>query len=355
MTKEKEILGGGQCPDASTLLKYLKGVLDPVASNGVTAHVHDCPFCTDALEGIGSLPAPESLLQIKQELDARIDGRTRKNKTVFWYVAAAALIIALLSVAVINEIKYANRQTAAGSEKSILKRTESAENDRMLDNGTVTQTVNVEDMLLEEKNTAQPRQEEAEKKSALTEDIPVVQDASTKFEQQSVAEAGLPSVADESTGMADVEIGNKKAENSEADKNAVVFNSVAEQKSPQVTSTAPSAAVLSKNEKLASTSEEKLDLEDNRKSKKKTVKKTYSLVENVRIAYVQNDHNKVQDLTSSLNSSTALSEYNELRWLRANSLIVLNKKKEARNILEALIQEHTVYESKASELLKTSR
>ncbi len=103
------------CPDPQTLVRYQQGLLSPAEQHQLEAHLLDCEFCADALEGIQLMDHPGTLLQVQQELNERIEKRTGEKKEAIIvrfpaFRIAAMLVIVLIAGGLIWYLRPDTRQ-----------------------------------------------------------------------------------------------------------------------------------------------------------------------------------------------------------------------------------------------------
>lgn len=92
---------------AETLCQYLEGQLPPEASHAAERHLLDCDLCTEALEGLATVP-PENARHALFELNRSIKNRSIKRKPnrlvgelKSWALATAILFLLLFSAVVV--------------------------------------------------------------------------------------------------------------------------------------------------------------------------------------------------------------------------------------------------------------
>jgi TonB family protein len=109
MTDPKSLLpsASGEHLSAETLYQYLEGHLSPEAAHAAERHLLDCDLCTDALEGLATLP-PEEAHHALFDLNRSIQNRSRKRKPnrlvsdiKSWALAAAILFLLLFSAVLV--------------------------------------------------------------------------------------------------------------------------------------------------------------------------------------------------------------------------------------------------------------
>lgn len=112
------------CLSEQLLLDYLNGDLDKETAHRVEAHIADCEFCTDALEGLGSVRNKQSIPliirqihhQLRHELQAH-QLKSRKTKTYTWLSALIFLILLIVIIAFMA-IHFALKKGKSGGPPS---------------------------------------------------------------------------------------------------------------------------------------------------------------------------------------------------------------------------------------------
>lgn len=99
---ESEILdrNTGQCLSEGEMIAYLGTSISDKARHILELHLSDCPFCSDALEGLEQLPSDRNLQGILQELELPefrdTTEVTPRIRILFpWRIAAAFLLVGL--------------------------------------------------------------------------------------------------------------------------------------------------------------------------------------------------------------------------------------------------------------------
>lgn len=93
-----------QCLSRDEMLAYLSGSLSATERHALEVHLSDCPFCSDALDGVETLDTPATFETVHDDLKLRLDDLTRNGnsprvRVLFpWRIAAAfALLVASLA------------------------------------------------------------------------------------------------------------------------------------------------------------------------------------------------------------------------------------------------------------------
>lgn len=93
------------CPSSRQLIDYLEGKLPPHEIHQVEAHLADCAFCSEALEGFQRVEEKEQIplivKQIHGQLRRELEGHRSRKKRAKRYVWLAALILIILIIVMI--------------------------------------------------------------------------------------------------------------------------------------------------------------------------------------------------------------------------------------------------------------
>jgi TonB family protein len=109
MTDPKPLIpsASGEHLSAETLYQYLNGHLPPEASHEAERHLLDCNLCTEALEGLATVP-PENTQHALFDLNRSIKIRSLKRKQnrllndlKAWALVAAILFLLLFSAIIV--------------------------------------------------------------------------------------------------------------------------------------------------------------------------------------------------------------------------------------------------------------
>jgi TonB family protein len=109
MTDPKPLIlsASGEHLSAETLYRYLAGHLPPEAAHAAERHLLDCDLCTEALEGLATMP-PDNTRHALFDLNRSIKNRSLKRKQhrligdlKSWALAAAILFLLLFSAVIV--------------------------------------------------------------------------------------------------------------------------------------------------------------------------------------------------------------------------------------------------------------
>lgn len=93
------------CIPSDLLLKYIKGELSGPEKNRIERHLSSCEMCSDELEGLSIMENPERIEGISNELNQQIDALTAKPRreipNLGLYLRVAASIVLILGVSTI--------------------------------------------------------------------------------------------------------------------------------------------------------------------------------------------------------------------------------------------------------------
>lgn len=107
MNKEAaSIFESSGCLSEQELLDYLEGRMAPERAHEVEVHLSGCPFCRDALEGLGAVRDRDRIPlivrqlqgQMRRELESHRSGAKRTKRYV-WLSALILLVLVILLVA----------------------------------------------------------------------------------------------------------------------------------------------------------------------------------------------------------------------------------------------------------------
>lgn len=93
------------CPSSRQLIDYLEGKLPQHEIHRVEAHLADCAFCADALEGFQRVEEKEQIplivKQIHGQLRRELEGHRSRKKRAKRYVWLSAIILIVLIITLI--------------------------------------------------------------------------------------------------------------------------------------------------------------------------------------------------------------------------------------------------------------
>lgn len=93
------------CPSSRQLIAYLEGRLPQQEIHRVEAHLADCAFCSDALEGFQGMEEKEQIplivKQIHGQLRRELEGHRSRKKRTKRYVWLSAIILLVLIITLI--------------------------------------------------------------------------------------------------------------------------------------------------------------------------------------------------------------------------------------------------------------
>lgn len=109
MTDPKPLIpsASGEHLSAETLYQYLEGLLPPEASHAAERHLLDCALCTEALEGLATVPrenTQHTLFDLNRSIRMRSQKRKQNrllNDLKSWALVAAILFLLLFSAIIV--------------------------------------------------------------------------------------------------------------------------------------------------------------------------------------------------------------------------------------------------------------
>lgn len=95
------ILTPSQCLSQDELLAYMAGKLDAKEAHRVEAHLADCSFCQDALEGLAMLDNKEEIPKLTGELKQYAKSQLKKphrpvRRPQNYFIGLVALVLFIL-------------------------------------------------------------------------------------------------------------------------------------------------------------------------------------------------------------------------------------------------------------------
>ena len=121
MNKEAaSIVEQSGCPSTRQLIDYLEGNLSGPEAHQVEAHLADCAFCSEALEGVQRMDHTEQIPlivrqiqgQLRRELEGHRSRKRRRNRYV-WLSALILIILVIIIVAYFAIYFVMKRERAA--------------------------------------------------------------------------------------------------------------------------------------------------------------------------------------------------------------------------------------------------
>ncbi|UYQ94719.1 zf-HC2 domain-containing protein [Chitinophaga horti] len=101
----RDIFVETSCVSQQELLDYLQGRLSDADRHRVEMHVADCPFCSDALEGLSAIPEKEKIPAVIRQMkwkvlqNLRRKNRRKRSKEFYTSLAVTTLIILFIVLA----------------------------------------------------------------------------------------------------------------------------------------------------------------------------------------------------------------------------------------------------------------
>jgi hypothetical protein len=98
----RDIFVETSCISQQELLDYLQGKLGPDDRHRVETHLADCEFCSDALEGLSTIPEKEKIpgviRQIKWNVLQNLCRKNRKKRKREFYTSLVFITLIILFV-----------------------------------------------------------------------------------------------------------------------------------------------------------------------------------------------------------------------------------------------------------------
>ncbi len=90
------------CIDLNLMIAYLENRLPSAECKKVEQHLKTCKLCSDAMDGLKSVPNRDHLRAVVDSLNGEIHQKSialsqKKRRSLFYYAIAAALVIGLIS------------------------------------------------------------------------------------------------------------------------------------------------------------------------------------------------------------------------------------------------------------------
>lgn len=98
----RDIFVETSCVSQQELLDYLQGRLPEADRHRVEMHLADCPFCSDAMEGLSAIPEKEKIpgviRQMKWNVLQNLRRKNRKKRKREFYVSLGMITLVLLFI-----------------------------------------------------------------------------------------------------------------------------------------------------------------------------------------------------------------------------------------------------------------
>lgn len=380
------------CLTQDQILGYLDGTLSPREQNTCERHMVDCEMCSDALEGLqlvkdrAILNAPLPAHPEKEE--AKVIPLGKPNKRI-WYAAAATVVI-ILGAAFLFKMMINNDETSLAENKASEIVSSDAPPPAIMDSGNSVATPEVsqnsaEQTLMKEEKLAntpdvvtksysaaegdaapevydQPMPAVAEELS-LNEDeeLPVAgntvqwEDANKDADKKEQQESRKPGIVDKAKSAVAQGVLKKDAPKSNAQRSELSSGTTA----PTTTQTTESrtdnysgspATKVSADDAVAQTDSVATQSPHPLKASDRDLELSY--VNGLQL-YNSGQYNAALVFFEEVLKNPSHTRYQDAEFQKANTLIKLNRKEEARVLLKSIEAKKGVHAAEATELLKT--
>jgi len=119
MSKKTNISDCSECYSEDILIKYVNDELNSEESAAVEAHILQCEMCSDVVDGLFMLEAPENLTEVTNKLNLEIDSLIRPiekkkilNISTYRAIAAIALLLVLSGTYILINNKFSDKDAA---------------------------------------------------------------------------------------------------------------------------------------------------------------------------------------------------------------------------------------------------
>lgn len=122
MKDAKNILEKTECPSIDVLYNYVENKLSHKEKHQLEAHLNDCPFCNEALEGIASVDK-DSFKKSIEVINKNIDEQTKKTISYQQFAVAASVVFLMFlgGLYVLNSSVDKNEQLSVTTSTEIKK------------------------------------------------------------------------------------------------------------------------------------------------------------------------------------------------------------------------------------------
>jgi TolA-binding protein len=109
MSTLDNIFNHDACPNNEVLGQYVQGLLPKAQAHAIEAHAVDCPFCSDAMDGLKMIPT-DKIDAINHNLQQAINSRVQRKPKVFLihpaaWAAVAAMLLIVASIFIFDVFK----------------------------------------------------------------------------------------------------------------------------------------------------------------------------------------------------------------------------------------------------------
>ncbi len=360
MKKYQNILtNSSACLTTELMQKYIAENLSDSDKRNVEMHLADCEMCSDELEGLSLLKNPKKLNIFVDELNKKIDLKTKsKPKLVFLqrirpYYSAAALVLVLISVSiflVLNDFSTSNQEMADSMSKEEMTfsaeptiETEKLSEEKSISTDTFISSLEKNKKLLANNSSSKNR----------TEKLVIIDDISETSDDFELNEDFDEYLEEDTSNL--VASGNVAFISSN--------DNISTSETPIIKKEEAKEKVTMLYEEEAAEGEEDYVLSDIETSKarrtmgyKKSKNKGSSIkpltLDKAISEFKEENFQTTINLLDSLAVEPKSENYYKAQWYKALSYIGLNKPLEAKIILKDLSEVENSYQAKAKRKLK---
>ncbi|MCC7332051.1 MAG: hypothetical protein IT232_05510 [Flavobacteriales bacterium] len=381
---QNHIFSETACISKETLLKFINKTLSQQELHTVQKHLIDCEFCSEALEGVEHCKNPEVFIELDHRISKVKDSSSKSTIKIF--IAAASVLL----VATVGYLSINNFKNVTENQKILaVEQTKSQQPDETPIQQPFETLQKTQEKIIEQVPNFSEGEKITQKNSARTGDIDpstTIADAEapdlkiqavSKTESKEHIATDLQeefSYASETESYSDSD-NLSKSEGVMKETDIEAEEIVSKSPTRTVIQSQPNKTKASKKEYYSSdgdkkeasgvsfykNAEEKTKLDDERVSPPPAAPVTNSTVEASDIStllehgkklFKQKDYNRaINYLDKVIENKPTTSETHEANWYKALCLIELNKKNEAKKILETLTWINTPFSKQAEEKL----
>lgn len=381
------------CLTKEQMFGYLDGTLTPLEQNACERHMADCEMCSDALEGLESVKDRAALSTPlpgdKVKPEAKIIPIAGTNKRL-WYAAAASLVVILGTAVIFNSIinnddsqladhvsnNEASAETPAVTLADSISTPDVATNDR--NKADVSDKIAQTDNIVSEAKSLNAAEGDADAPITAQEQPPVyaVEEFSAAEDENYVAAGAPEQINNSKTEVVQEETQNKTRPGFVEKAKSAVSENILKNDAPKSSAKRSELAAGSANE---GQKKESADAKDNYSTAPSTVSdgddvpsvQTDSAKSNgpspnkpgdrdLELSYINGlqlynagQYNAALVFFDEVINYPAHSRFQDAEFQKANTLIKLNRKEEAKVLLKSIEAKKGVHAAEAAVLLKS--
>lgn len=327
---------GEHCLTEDQLLLYMQSKLSPSEQHYVEKHLLGCELCTDALEGLRLSKSPEKLTEIIAGLNQQIDNRVKpvEKKIIPLYpwlrIAAIIVLIAVGAGTFLYLQKEQKQQEKIVAEKKA-------------DIPPTLPQNNFELKSAEPVSTEQPKEIAAKefKTPLVTEQKSKTRGAGDEIKSNDVSTTTIAAVTEEKEAREDSPQAEYKQPLPEAVKDLSKQEAVNE-------SAGTAKKSIESTVKSEVTYREKANSDFNTQSSNSAI-----IIDNAKFQIKNSQYDSANLLLDQVINNNDTNFMEEAMWNKSIALENLNRKTDAKNILQKIVTMNGKYKKKAKEKLKT--